>query len=81
MIDTKILLSVFEKHGINSVLLIPSENRNIFLIKEMPSSICLNRWEHLENILKDICKKDCDILSHEYASNYINIEKGVVIEK
>lgn len=81
MINKEILTSVFEKHGIEKVVFIPLESKNIFLIKEMSSHLSLDRWEHLENILKDISCKPCDILDYEYASNYINVTEGVVIEK
>ena len=80
MIKTEIFASVFKSHGIEKVLLVQAKNRNIFLIQEMSSSIPLNRWEHLENILKDICQSECDILSYDCASKYINIKNGVTIE-
>ena len=78
MINTQIIASVFKNHGIEKIILIPSENKNVFLIQEMSSDISLNRWEHLENVLKDICQKDCDIMSFEYATKYISITKGAI---
>lgn len=79
MIKAEALTSIFNAHGIEQALLIPTKNKNIFLIKDMSSDISLNRWEHLEHILKDIYQKECDIMSYEYASKYINIKEEAII--
>lgn len=80
MINKNILNSVFDTYGINKVTLIEENNEYIFLISNMPSNINLDRWEYLENILKDITQKNVSILALNYAKKYINLEKGLVIK-
>lgn len=81
MTDLNLLYSVFDKHSVDSVSYIKDGDTFIFLIKEMSNSISLERWEHLEQILKDILKVDISILSYEYAKNYIDTSKAKVIKK
>ena len=83
MINNRIISSVFSNYGIDSVILVEDNNKLNFVISNMNSSISLDRWEYLENILKDITQRDVNImplnqvLSH-LGSDYIS--KGVVIQ-
>ena len=47
----------------------------------MDSSLSLERWIHLENVLKDVTKSDISILSYDYAKKYIDISKAMVIKQ
>ena len=78
--NTKFLASVFEKHNISSVYYLEDKNYPVFLIKEMDSSIPLERWTHLENVLKDATNSEVSILSYDYAKNHIDVSKAMVIK-
>ena len=80
MISKKILSSVFENYNIKSVILLESKTTCNFLISGMSTSISLERWEYLENILRDLTKKDVAITSLDYCKRHVNIEEGIVIK-
>lgn len=81
MINTNLLASIFEKYNIDSVSYLEDNNDYIFLIKTMNSSISLEKWEYLEQTLKYLLKADVSFLSYDYAKNYIDISKAMVIKK
>lgn len=80
MINTNLLVSIFEAHKVDSVYYLKDNEDFIFLIKKMDSSIPLERWEHLENVLKDVTKTNVSILSYDYAKMYIDTSKAMVIK-
>lgn len=82
MITTEGLKSIFNSYKIDSVVLVENTNELDFVISNMNSSISLNEWENLENILKDIYKKDVNIMSKNQCIKYLGndfLSKGVVI--
>ncbi len=82
MITTEGLKSIFSSYKIDSVVLVENTNELDFVISNMNSSISLNEWENLENILKDIYKKDVNIMSKNQCIKYLGndfLSKGVVI--
>lgn len=81
MINTTILSSIFQSHNIDCVSYLKNEDDYIFLIQKMDSSLSLERWIHLENVLKDVTKSDISILSYDYAKKYIDISKAMVIKQ
>lgn len=82
MINTKVLSSVFDNYDIHNVILLPINNTYNFIISNMPSSISLERWEYLENILKELTKKEINIFAVDQAISHLGeeaIKKGSVI--
>ena len=82
MINPEIFASVFKHHQINKVMLIEHNDCFNFLISDMSSSITLDRWEHLENILRDLTKKEINIIPYSQAIVFFNKEmlaKGVEV--
>ena len=80
MINKSLLYSVFLHHNVSKVSYIKKDSCYIFLIEEMNSAIPLQRWEHLESILKDITKKEFCILPYKYAEKYLLINERDVIK-
>jgi len=83
MINKEILSSVFSNYGIKKIVLVEDNNKLNFIISEMDLSISLDRWEYLENILKDITKKDINIMALNDVFKYLGtnyISKGVALQ-
>ena len=80
MIDNSVLSSVFDSYKIQNIVMVEQEGTYNFLISNMPTSISLDRWEYLENILRDITKKEIVIMPMSYAKKHLNLEEGVVIK-
>ena len=83
MINTKVLSSVFDNYDIHKVILLDIDNTYNFIISNMPSSISLEKWEYLENILQEITKKNINIFSLTQAINHFGNSiksKGLVIK-
>ena len=83
MINKNILSQVFDNYGINKVMLLEYNNSYNFLISEMNKELSLDRWEYLENILKDITKKNINLIPYSQAKKYFNDDinlKGEVIK-
>ena len=83
MIDNTILSSVFDNYNINNVFLIKDNTTYNFIISNMPASISLERWEYLENILKDITKANVNLITLTDALKHFgkeNLSKGEVIK-
>lgn len=82
MISIKGLQSVFSSYKINSVVLVENESSMDFIISNMENSISLDNWENLENVLKDIYKKNINLLTKEQCLKYLGkdfLNKGVTI--
>ena len=84
MINTNILSSIFDNYSINKVILLEDTDCYNFIISNMPSSINLDRWEYLENILKEILRKNINIIPHNQAIEIFDnnaINEGLVIKQ
>ena len=81
MINTNILSSVFKNYHFEKVQMIENSNLCVFLVSNMLTSISLERWEYLENILADITQKDVAIMPLDYAKKHLNLKEGVVIKQ
>lgn len=82
MINKEILSSVFESYKINNVIVVEENNNLNFVISNMSVSISLDRWQYLENILKDITGKNINLLTCCQVKNNLGLDylkKGVVI--
>ena len=82
MINKELFASVFKNYGIERVLLNKDESNYNFIISQMNNNISLERWEQLENILKDITKSNVNIFGLEQATKYLSntyIEESMVI--
>lgn len=77
--NTSLLYNIFKTHGIEKVSFIETDDNYLFLLEEMNTNLPLQRWEHLENILIDIIKKDIYLLPIEQANKYLDTSKKVVI--
>ena len=83
MINKNILSSIFDNYDIHSVKLVQDNNILNFIISQMPSSISLERWDYLENILKDVTGKTVNILPYNQAIKCFSeklINEGLVIK-
>ena len=83
MINEKVLSSVFGNYDIHNVILLPMDETYNFVISNMPSSISLERWKYLENILKDITKKEINLFAFSQAISHFGeetLKKGMVIK-
>lgn len=83
MINKDFLSSVFDNYDIKKVLLIHEDESYNFIISEMSTSLTLERWEYLENILKDITNKDINLIPFSQAEKIFDnasINKGLVIK-
>lgn len=84
MINKNILSSIFDNYDIQKVVLIQKDETYNFIISNMSSSLTLERWEYLENILKDITKKSINIIPFPQAEKYFDsnlLNKGLVIKQ
>ena len=82
MITNEGLKSIFNSYKINNVVLVENDNELNFVISNMNSNISLTEWENLENILKDIYKKNINIMTKNQCVKYLGndfLSKGVVI--
>lgn len=82
MITNEGLKSIFNSYKINNVILVENANELNFVISNMNSNISLTEWENLENILKDIYKKNINIMTKNQCVKYLGndfLSKGVVI--
>ncbi len=82
MITNEGLKSIFNSYKINNVVLVENANELNFVISNMNSNISLTEWENLENILKDIYKKNINIMTKNQCVKYLGndfLSKGVVI--
>lgn len=82
MITEEGLRSIFTSYRIEHVILVKEESSLNFVISNMKSNISLNNWENLENILKDIYKKEINIITKEQCLKYLGknfISKGETI--
>ena len=82
MITNECLKSIFNSYKINNVVLVENANELNFVISNMNSNISLTEWENLENILKDIYKKNINIMTKNQCVKYLGndfLSKGVVI--
>ena len=83
MINSSLLSSIFDNYGINKITVVEDNSALNFIISDMPSSISLERWEYLENILKEVTKKEIVFITKEQASSIFSgstIKEGVVIK-
>ena len=71
MLDKNLLASIFKTYGINNVLLIEDSSRLNFVISNMDINFNLDKWEYLENILKDVTKSEVNIMSYYQVSKYL----------
>lgn len=82
MINTNIIKSMFKNYHMNKVIMIEEKDFYAFIIGSMPESISIDRWEQLENILKDYTKKDVSLIPYKQACNQLGkkyLDKGVII--
>ena len=82
MINENILSKIFEQNKINNVIMVEENNYLNFIISNMTSSLSLDKWEYLENILKDVTSKNINIITYNQALKNLGndyIKKGVVI--
>ena len=82
MITNEGLKSIFNSYKINNVVLVENANELNFVISNMNSNISLTEWENLDNILKDIYKKNINIMTKNQCVKYLGndfLSKGVVI--
>ena len=82
MINKNILSSIFESYKINNVILVEDNEKLHFIISNMSSSFNLDRWEYLENILKDVTGKSINIITYNQAIKHFDtnyLDKGLVI--
>jgi len=80
--NLNIIKSIFNNHSINKAIFIEERTFITYIIYDMSESLPLERWEHLEAILKEYTKKEVALLPYNQAitnlgSDYIN--KGVTI--
>ena len=83
MINKEILSSVFFNYGIKKIILVEDNTRLNFVISNMDLELSLDRWEYLENILKDITKKDINIMPLNQVLKHLGstyVSKGDVIQ-
>jgi len=82
MINPDILSSVFKSHKIEKVILIEDDYKLNFIVSNMSTSFDIDKWEYLENILKDITHSNVNIIPFCQAVKYFDesyINKGMVI--
>ena len=83
MINKDIIKSIFSNYEIDKVILVEEKDFFSFFIYSMKKSIPLERWNNLENILKEILHKEITLLPYNQALKVLGNEyfnKGVVIE-
>lgn len=70
-----IFSTIFENYGIESVILIDTESKSNFIISNMKNDLSIERWDYLENILKDVMKKSINIIPYNQAIKCFGIKK------
>lgn len=83
MIDKKVIKSIFSNYSISEVIFIKENSFCSFIICSMKESISLDRWDNLENILKEYTSMDISLTPLEQALKYLSKEylsKGVIIK-
>ncbi len=83
MIDEKIIKAIFSNYSIDEVIFIKESSFCSFIICSMNENISLDRWNNLENILKEYTSNEVSLLSLEQALKYLGneyISKGVIIK-
>lgn len=79
----KLLSSLLQDFGISQAVLIENDDYFDILIKDMSSSLTLERWNYLENLIKILLKKEINFSSYNQAMTLIpleNFKKGVIVE-
>ena len=82
MINLDIIKSIFDNHSIDKVTLIEESNFITYILYNMKENLSLERWNHLEIILKSYTKKDVVLLPYNQAITHLDAEfldKGVTI--
>ena len=83
MINLEIIKSILTNHSINKAIFVEEKDFNCYIICEMKEYLPLDRWNHLEIILKDYTKKNVSLLPYNQALNNLGesyIKKGVTIQ-
>ena len=82
MINKSIIKSIFSNYHISKIIMIEEKNFYAFVIGKMNESISLDRWEQLENVLKDYTNKEISLIPYNQAYNQLGkkyLDKGVII--
>ena len=83
MINKDIIKSIFINYHISKIIIMIEENDfYAFVIGKMNESISLDRWEQLENVLKDYTNKEISLIPYNQAYNQLGkkyLDKGVII--
>ena len=82
MINKDIIKSIFVNYHISKIIMIEEKDFYAFVIEKMSESIALDRWEQLENVLKDYTKKEISLIPYKQAYNQLGkkyLDKGVII--
>ena len=82
MMNKSIMKSIFSNYHISKIIMIEEKNFYAFIIEKMNESISLDRWEQLENVLKDYTKKEISLIPYMQAYNQLGkkyLDKGVII--
>ena len=83
MINKDIIKSIFSNYSIDKIIFINEEEFCSFIICSMNDNLSLERWENLENILKDYVNKEVSLLPLVQACNQLGkdyLKKGVIIQ-
>lgn len=83
MIDRKIIKSIFSNYSVNEIIFIEESTFYTFIMCSMSKNISLDRWDNLENILKEYTSKDVCLIPIEQAKKHLGkeyISKGVIIK-
>ena len=81
--NKEVLNKVFINYPIDNVLLIEEENYCLFVISGMSESMPIEKWNHLENILTMLTKKEINFIAENQANLYFDNDyksKGVVVK-
>ena len=82
MLNNKTLTSIMQTYGITKANIKENETTFDLIIDEMTENLSLDRWNLLENVLRDLTNKKVNILTYTQAEKclgnaYLNESKVI----
>lgn len=83
MLNNAFIKSILNTYGIEKASIVETHSSLDFIIYDMEHSISLERWELMENALKDSTDKKINLLTYNQAIKHLGesyVSKGLVIQ-